>query len=50
MYQRTVLPNGVRIVSEYIPYVRSISLGVWFETGSRDEEPDERGLDRKSVV
>lgn len=44
MYQRTVLPNGVRVVSEYIPYVRSISLGVWFETGSRDEEADERGL------
>lgn len=44
MYQRTVLPNGVRIVSEYLPHVRSISLGVWFESGSRDELPDERGI------
>lgn len=44
MYQRTTLPNGVRIISEHIPYVRSISLGVWLETGSRDELPEERGL------
>lgn len=44
MYQRTLLPNGMRIVSEHIPYVRSISLGVWFETGSRDELPEEQGL------
>ena len=44
MYHRTLLPNGVRVVSEYLPYVRSISLGVWFETGSRDELPEERGL------
>ena len=43
MYQRTELPNGLRIVTEYIPYVRSISLGIWFEVGSRDEEDHERG-------
>ncbi|MGI6642116.1 MAG: M16 family metallopeptidase [Limnochordia bacterium] len=44
MYHRTLLPNGVRIISEHIPYVRSISLGLWFEAGSRDELLEERGL------
>ncbi len=44
MYQKTVLPNGIRIITEYIPYVHSVSLGVWFEVGSRDEEPTELGL------
>ena len=43
MYHRTLLPNGVRIISEHIPYVRSISLGLWFEAGSRDELLEERG-------
>lgn len=44
MYQKTVLPNGIRIITEYIPYVHSVSLGVWIEVGSRDEEPSELGL------
>ncbi len=36
-FTRTVLPNGVRVVTENIPSVRSISVGVWIFTGSRDE-------------
>lgn len=36
-FQRTVLPNGVRIVTERIPSVRSISIGIWVGAGSRDE-------------
>ncbi len=44
MYERTVLPNGVRIISEYLPHVRSITLGAWFTVGSRHEEPQQRGL------
>lgn len=44
MYERTVLPNGIRVVTEYIPHVRSVSLGVWVETGSRDEKVDQRGF------
>jgi len=38
-YHRTILDNGVRIVTESIPHVRSLALGFWFDTGSRDE-PD----------
>jgi predicted Zn-dependent peptidase len=36
---RTVLPNGLRIVTEAMPGVRSLSLGVWVPVGSRDETP-----------
>jgi predicted Zn-dependent peptidase len=36
---RTVLPGGLRIVSEAMPGVRSASVGVWVPVGSRDETP-----------
>ncbi|SHI06796.1 Predicted Zn-dependent peptidase [Sporobacter termitidis DSM 10068] len=38
MYEKIVLPNGVRILHEYIPYVRSVSLGIWVATGARYED------------
>ena len=44
MYQKTVLSNGVRIVTEYIPYVKSVSLGFWIGTGSRNEGSDNHGI------
>jgi predicted Zn-dependent peptidase len=34
---RTVLPGGLRVVTEAMPAVRSISVGVWVPAGSRDE-------------
>jgi predicted Zn-dependent peptidase len=43
-YQKTILPNGVRIVTEEIPHVRSLSLGFWIDTGSRDEIPANNGI------
>jgi len=43
-YQKTLLPNGVRVVSESVPYVRSVSLGIWIQVGSRDETDDEQGM------
>ncbi len=36
--------NGLRIVSEHIPHFRSVSVGVFVNTGSRDERPDENGI------
>ncbi len=42
--QRTVLGNGVRVVSERMPHVRSVSVGVWISTGSRHERPEENGI------
>src|SRR5690554_3554357 len=44
MYQRTVLPNGVRIITEHVPYLRSVTLGAWFEAGSRHEKPHQWGI------
>ncbi|MCB0259225.1 MAG: insulinase family protein [Calditrichae bacterium] len=41
---KTILPNGLTIVSEHIPYVRSISLGVWVKSGSRSETPENNGV------
>ncbi|MFH2049627.1 MAG: pitrilysin family protein [bacterium] len=44
MYKKTVLSNGLRVVTEKIPSVRSISLGIWVEVGSRYETPKENGM------
>jgi predicted Zn-dependent peptidase len=37
--RRTVLPGGIRVISEYVPGVRSVAFGVWIGVGSRDETP-----------
>ena len=37
--RRSLLPNGLRIITEAMPGVRSASIGVWVGTGSRDESP-----------
>ncbi|WHH58986.1 pitrilysin family protein [Petroclostridium sp. X23] len=44
MYKLHALANGVRIVSEYIPYVRSVSLGIWVGNGSRREDKKNNGI------
>ncbi len=43
-YQKTTLSNGLRIITETIPSVRSISVGAWVFTGSRDETPELAGI------
>ena len=43
MYEKLILPNGVRIVSEAMPYVRSAAVGIWIGVGSRDEKAGENG-------
>ncbi|MEV0561343.1 pitrilysin family protein [Dactylosporangium sp. NPDC050588] len=42
--RRTVLPNGLRILTEAIPSMRSVSFGVWVGIGSRDETPALSGV------
>ncbi|MDR7361384.1 M16 family metallopeptidase [Nocardioides marmoribigeumensis] len=37
--RRSLLPNGLRVITEAMPGVRSASIGVWVGTGSRDESP-----------
>lgn len=41
--RRTVLPGGLRVVTEHVPGVRSASVGVWVGVGSRDEGPSVAG-------
>ncbi len=43
MYEKLVLPNGVRIVYEHIDHVRSVSAGIFVGVGSRHERPRENG-------
>jgi predicted Zn-dependent peptidase len=43
-FQKTVLDNGIRVVSERIPSVRSASIGVWADVGSRDESASRNGI------
>src|SRR5216683_4054943 len=42
--EQTTLPNGVRIISERMPHVRSVSMGVWIGSGSRREIGEENGI------
>lgn len=44
MNQKSVLSNGLRIVTEELPYFHSAAVGVWLNVGSRDEAEAENGL------
>ena len=41
---REVLPNGLIVLSEEMAHIRSIAIGIWMKTGSRDESPDLNGI------
>jgi len=41
--RKTVLPGGLRVVTEYLPAVRSVALGIWVGVGSRDEDVPHAG-------
>ncbi len=42
--ETTTLPNGLRVISETMPHVRSVSVGIWVGIGSRRETPEQNGL------
>src|SRR3954471_2246842 len=42
--ERQELPNGIRVVTERMPGVRSVSVGIWVGTGSREEAEHEAGI------
>lgn len=44
MHHKEILPNGIRIVTEEIGHVRSCSIGVWVNVGSKDEEKSLNGV------
>lgn len=43
MYRKLILDNGIRLVTERIPTLKSVTVGIWVNTGSRDESPAEAG-------
>lgn len=43
LVRRTVLPGGLRVITESIPTVRSVAFGIWVGVGSRDETPSQAG-------
>lgn len=43
-YRRTTLENGIRVVTEQIPYIKSASLGIWVDVGSRNEDARINGI------
>jgi predicted Zn-dependent peptidase len=43
-YRKTTLKNGIKVITEEIPYLKSVSIGVWAITGSRDEASHENGI------
>lgn len=43
-YFKTILSNGLTVISYPMPSVRSVSLGLWFRVGSRDENSQQAGL------
>jgi predicted Zn-dependent peptidase len=42
--QREVLPNGLTIITEQMEHIRSVSIGIWIKTGSRDEDQPSNGI------
>ena len=42
--RRTVLPNGLLVLTESMPHMRSVSMGAWIDSGSRDESAPENGI------
>ena len=42
-HELTTLPNGLRLITHHMPSTRSVAIGCWIDTGSRDETPEEAG-------
>lgn len=42
--RREVLPNGLTVITEQMQHIRSISIGIWVKTGSRDEDLQWNGI------
>src|SRR3982751_4755323 len=41
---REVLPNGLTVITEEMEHIRSVSIGIWIKTGSRDESAESTGI------
>jgi predicted Zn-dependent peptidase len=43
LYRKIILDNGIRLVTEQIPTLKSVTVGMWVNAGSRDESPAQAG-------
>jgi len=44
VHKKSILENGIRVVTKKLPHARTISMGVWINVGARDELPEQSGL------
>jgi predicted Zn-dependent peptidase len=44
MYRKSLLDNGIKVVTESLPYFPTLSLGVWWKAGSRYEDEENNGI------
>jgi len=44
MIVKEILPNGITLLTEAMPHVRSVAVGVWLKRGSRHETPGQSGI------
>src|SRR2546423_6300813 len=42
--RREVMPNGLTLITEEMKHIRSICIGIWVKTGSRDEDREWNGI------
>ncbi len=43
-YRKTIFDNGIRLITERAAHAKSVSMGIWVNAGSRDEDEKERGV------
>lgn len=44
MYNKTILDNGLTVITEELPFFQSVSIGLWADTGSRNETDKTSGI------
>src|SRR4030042_6569730 len=44
VHQKSVLTNGLRVITEEDPHFHAVAVGLWLNAGSRDEAEEENGL------
>ncbi|MGA2458842.1 MAG: insulinase family protein, partial [Terriglobales bacterium] len=42
--RRQILPNGLTVITEKMPHIRSVAIGIWLKSGSRDEDSEWNGI------
>src|ERR1035438_2165175 len=42
--RRQILPNGLTVITEHMPHIRSVAIGIWLKSGSRDEDSEWNGI------